>query len=38
MPSKSGDLGSIVLRDSGATKGEPEAVCAAVTGGGLSWF
>jgi hypothetical protein len=36
MPSDSGDLGSMVLRGSGAAKGEPEAVWTAVTGGGLS--
>jgi hypothetical protein len=38
MPSDSGDLGSMVLHGSGATKGEPEAAYAAITGGGLSWF
>jgi hypothetical protein len=38
MPSESGDLGSIVLHDSGGSRGKLEVVCAVVTGGGLSWF
>jgi hypothetical protein len=38
MPSDSGDLGSTVQCGSGATKGEPEATCAAVTSGALSQF
>jgi hypothetical protein len=33
---ESRDLGSIALCGSGATKGEPEAVCAAITDRGLS--
>jgi hypothetical protein len=33
MPSGSGDLGSIVLQGSRATKGDLGAACAAATGG-----